>query len=75
MVIPGNIAFDPEYPAVKLNADHLGIDISVYGKNLVGKRLRGQTSGIIAKVDRYEDVSDIEWYHKSNYFCKIYSVG
>tara|TARA_R100000479_G_scaffold51668_1_gene24577 strand:+ start:13144 stop:20211 length:7068 start_codon:yes stop_codon:yes gene_type:complete len=57
MVIPGNIAYDSEYPAVKLNGDHLGINISVYGKELVGKRLKGQTSGIVAKVDRYENVS------------------
>ena len=72
MVIPGNIAtLTPSILQLKLNADHLGIDISVYGKNLVGKRLRGQTSGIIAKVDRYENVSDLQWYYKPNCICKI----
>ena len=75
MVIPGNIAFDPEYPAVKLNADHLGIDISVYGKNLVGKRLRGQTSGIIAKVDRYENVSDLNGITNPTVFVKYIQSG
>ena len=75
MVIPGNIAFDPEYPAVKLNADHLGIDISVYGKNLVGKRLRGQTSGIVAKVDRYENVSDLNGITNPTIFVKYTQSG
>ena len=75
MVIPGNIAFDPEYPAVKLNADHLGINISVYGKNLVGKRLRGQTSGIVAKVDRYENVSDLNGITNPTIFVKYTQSG
>ena len=75
MVIPGNIALDPEYPAVKLNADHLGIDISVYGKNLVGKRLRGQTTGIVAKVDRYENVSDLNGITNPTIFVKYLQSG
>ena len=75
MVIPGNIAFNPEYPAVKLNADHLGIDISVYGKNLVGKRLIGQTSGIVAKVDRYENVSDLNGITNPTIFVKYTQSG
>ena len=36
MVIPGNVTYDSQYSAVKLNPDHLGIDISVYANNLVG---------------------------------------
>ena len=75
MVIPGNIAFDDEYPAVKLNEDHLGVGISAYGKNLVGKRLRGQTSGIIARVDRYEDVSDINGITHPTIFVKYVESG
>ena len=57
MVIPGNIVYDSFYPYVKLNSDHLGIDISVYGKELVGKRLRGQDSGVVVVVDKYYDVN------------------
>lgn len=75
MVIPGNVAYDSEYPAVKLNADHLGIDISVYGKNLVGKRLKGQTSGIVAKVDRYENVSDLTGITNPTIFVKYIESG
>ena len=58
MVIPGNINVDVDYSAVKLNSDHLGVDVSVYGDKLVGNRLRGQDSGVVATVTRYENVSE-----------------
>ena len=51
MVIPGNINYNGEYNAVKINPDHLGIDVTVYTKQLHGKKLRGQTSGIVAVVN------------------------
>ena len=50
MVIPGGLTYDGEYSAVKINDDHLGIDVSVYTDKLVGKRVRGQSSGIVAVV-------------------------
>jgi len=75
MVIPGNVIYDSEYPAVKLNGDHLGIDISVYGKNLVGKRLKGQTSGVVAKVDRYENVSELTGITNPSIFVKYVESG
>ena len=57
MVIPGNIQFVAHYSYIKLNSDHLGIDISVYGEKLVGKRLRGKDSGVVCKVDKYFNVN------------------
>ena len=51
MVIPGNINYNGEYNAVKINPDHLGIDVTVYTKQLHGKKLRGQTSGIVAVIN------------------------
>ena len=53
MVIPGSITYDPQYYSVKLNSDHLGIDVSLYIQQLVGKTLQGQTTGITAKVVNY----------------------
>ena len=35
MVIPGNMQYVAHYSFIKLNSDHLGIDISVYGEKLV----------------------------------------
>ena len=51
MVIPGNINYNDAYSAVKINPDHLGIDVTVYTKQLHGKKLRGQSSGVEAIVD------------------------
>ena len=53
MVIPGNINYDSEYYSIRLNSDHLGIPVSLYVENLVGKRLTGQDSGITVVVDNY----------------------
>ena len=53
MVIPGNINYDSEYYSIRLNQDHLGIPVSLYVDQLVGKRLTGQDSGITVVVDKY----------------------
>lgn len=53
VVIPGGVTYDGDYFAVRLDATHLGTDIEVYIKSLVGKRIKGQTSGITAKVINY----------------------
>ena len=53
MVIPGSINYDPQYYAVKLNSEHLGIDVSLYIANLVGKTIQGQSSGNTARVVNY----------------------
>jgi len=50
MVLPGSITFDNDYSAVKLNLINLGIDISVYIKNFIGKTITGQSSGVTATV-------------------------
>ena len=60
MVIPGNIGYDSEYYSVRINQEHLGIDVGVYATQLVGKRLRGESSGIVAIVDNYLPVSDAD---------------
>ena len=53
MVIPGQIAYDPEYTCVQVNNTHLGIPVSAYLGNFVGKLIKGQTSGVIAKVENF----------------------
>tara|TARA_Y200000002_G_scaffold11375_1_gene9318 strand:+ start:1696 stop:9069 length:7374 start_codon:yes stop_codon:yes gene_type:complete len=50
VVIPGGVTYDGNYFAVRLDATHLGTDVEVYIKDLVGKRIKGQTSGITAKI-------------------------
>ena len=53
MVIPGGITYDLNYYAIKINPDHLGIDVSLYIDKLVGVTLEGQSSGVTATVLGY----------------------
>jgi len=53
MVIPGQIAYDSEYTCVQIDETHLGLPISLYLENLVGKLIQGETSGVKAKVENY----------------------
>ena len=69
MVIPGSVTYDNRYFSVKVNPDHLGIDITVYLNNLIGKKVKGQDSGIVASIKKYtlppdEGVEDITLYIK-----------
>ena len=75
MVIPGNISYDAEYYSVRINQEHLGIDVGVYASNLVGKRLRGETSDIVAVVDKYLPVSEVDGITDLTLFVKYLSSG
>jgi hypothetical protein len=50
MVIPGGITFDPEFYAVKVNTKNFGVDVTLYLKELVGKKITGENSGVNAVV-------------------------
>ena len=50
VVVPGGITFDPEYFAVQLDGTHLGTDVEVYLGALKGKKIKGQSSGVVAKI-------------------------
>ena len=68
VVIPGNIAYDPEYTCVQIDPTHLGIPISTYISELVGKRIKGQLSGVTAKIENYITDSESE---RNNYTLYI----
>ena len=53
MVIPGSITYNPNYYAVLLNVQQGGVDVSLYLEELVGVTIRGETSGVKAKVVDY----------------------
>jgi hypothetical protein len=53
VVIPGNIAYDSEYTCVQIDPTHLGIPVSVYLDYLIDKKIKGETSGVFAKIERY----------------------
>lgn len=58
VVIPGNIAYDSEFTCVQIDPTHLGLSVSLYIDKFVGKLIKGNTSGVIAKVESY--ISDVE---------------
>ena len=58
MVLPGSVTFDNQFSAVKLNAVNLGIDVSVYIKNFIGKKITGQLSGVTASIKEVALTSD-----------------
>ena len=75
MVIPGGIEYDPSYFSAKINATHLGIDVSIYLNEIIssnngkGLRVRGQNSGIVATIKNFilppaEGVEDITIFIK-----------
>ena len=70
MIIPGNIAYDSNYYSLRVFDDHLGIPVSLYIDQLVGLRLRGETSGAVVTIDNYQypednpDVTDLTLYIK-----------
>lgn len=58
IVIPGQISYDSEYTCVKIDSSHLGIPVSSYIQNFVGKLIRGETSRVVAKVENF--ITDTE---------------
>ena len=50
VVIPGNIVFDNQFSAVKLNPLQYGVDITAYIEKIVGKKIIGLESGVSASV-------------------------
>jgi len=51
VVIPGSIAYDSEYTCIQIDPTHLGLLVSLYLSNFVGKQIKGSSSGVIAKVE------------------------
>ena len=60
VVIPGQLAYDSEYTCVQIDETHLGIPVSVYLDALIGKTIKGETSGVTAKVETYLTNSESE---------------
>ena len=75
MVIPGNISYDSQYFSVKIESDHLGIDVSVYVDSLKGKILTGQNSGIKVFVDDYALQNESTGITDLTFFIKYLDSG
>jgi len=52
LVIPGQTNYNSYYNSVELNKNFLGSNVSSYIKSLVGVKIKGEISGIIAIIDK-----------------------
>jgi hypothetical protein len=84
IVVPGNIIYDNQFFAVKLNPTQFGVDISLYLDLLLNKTIEGQVSGVSASVQFIQlpnnQVDDITIYVKyinsnSNYEISEFQDG
>jgi len=69
MVIPGSVTYDNRLFSIKVNPFHLGIDITVYLDSLIGKKVKGENSQIVASIKSYsippnDGATDITLYIK-----------
>jgi len=69
MVIPGSVTYDNRFFGIKVNPQHLGIDVTVYLNSLIGKTIKGEKSQILASIKKYsippeDDVDEITLYIK-----------
>jgi len=73
IVSPGNISYDSQFYAVKINSSNFGVDVSSYINNFIGKTVTGQVSGTNAKIQlvapiggNVEDLTIYVKYSNSN---------
>jgi hypothetical protein len=66
VVVPGEVSYDPNYYAVKINPIHLGLDVELYYKQLIGKKIIGDVSqvtavvqNVLSRVDSTENVTTL----------------
>jgi hypothetical protein len=64
VVIPGQISYDSNYFCVQIDETHLGIPVSLYLNNFKGKLIKGELSGVTAKVENI--ISSVE-SERNNY--------
>ena len=75
MVIPGGIAYDQEYYSLKIEEEHLGTPVTLYLNELVGLRLKGETTGNILSIDNFEYPSDNSDLTNLTIYVKFLEAG
>jgi len=67
MVIPGVFKYDGQYTSVKVESTFFGVPVELYYDKLVGLRIQGKTSGIIAQVVKVLSAASSETNHTTLY--------
>ena len=72
-VIPGQLSYQDLFTGVCIDPDFAGIPVSLYADQLVGKKFKGQDSGIEARIDFVLSANDSELSLDTLYFTIIKS--
>ena len=72
-VIPGQTGYDPRYEYVQIDSTFFGISVFNYTNKLIGTTIRGETSGITAKVIKVIDANKSERNNNTLYIRYIKS--
>jgi len=75
VVIPGQISYDSPLYAVEIESFYNGIPISLYSEQLVGKTIRGESSGVTARVVHLLKDTDSERSNFTLYIQYLQSGG
>ena len=75
IVLPGAPTFENQFSAVKLNDINLGIDVSLYIKNFIGKTITGQLSGVTADIQEVAFTSDSDLVTDLTIYVKYKESG
>ena len=75
MVLPGSTSYDNQFNSVKLNLTNLGVDVSLYINNLIGKTITGSSSGVKASVQYVVFPSESDLVDTLTIYVKYLSAG
>jgi uncharacterized protein with FMN-binding domain len=75
MVAPGGITVDNQFSAVKLNETNLGVDVSVYINNFIGKKVTGLVSGVTASIQYIAFTSDSDLVENLTIYVNYIDAG
>ena len=75
VVIPGSTSFDNQFNAVKVKQTNLGIDVSIYINNFIGKTLTGSSSGVKASLQYVAFPSESDLVDDITLYVKYLSAG
>ena len=53
VIIPGQLKYNDRFYCIQIQAEYLGIPVSLYLDQLIGKKITGRTSGVSATVVTY----------------------
>ena len=67
VVIPGYFKYDGQYTSVKLESTFFGVPVELYYDKLVGLRIQGKSSGIVAQVVKVLSSASSETNHTTLY--------